>query len=249
MYMSERVAVADPFVRVFATGFTEAFRLEKSSSHHLTVRDATGTARYTGTSEFVTGVWYRVEWHAVSSTTVGQLEVRIYIADQATPIESFTSGATLNIRAETSWIQFGPSFSLNPAPASKWFDELAIGSSASGWLGSAPGTPINLTPIADAGPDMTLEPRTVCTLNGSATDDGSIASWQWRQISGPTVTLSSTGAQSPTFTTPSIEGGTSLVFGLIATDDNDQDSAEDTVTVAVLTPTVYYARGGGWSAT
>jgi hypothetical protein len=247
MYMSTLVAVADPFVRVFAAGFTEAFRLEKSSSNHLSVRDATGTARYTGSSEFTTGVWYRIEWRAISSATTGQLQVRVYVADQVTPIESFTSSANLNIRAETSWVQFGPSFSLNPAPGSKWFDEMAIGSTASGWLGSAPGTPINQAPVAYAGPDATIEPKTMHTLSGSATDDGSITSWQWRQISGQAVTLSSVTSQNPTFTAPAIQGGGELVFGLIATDDGSQASVEDTVKITVLTPTIYYARGGSWS--
>lgn len=248
MYLSDQVATADPFVRVYATGFIEAFRIEKSSSHHLTVRDSTGNPLYTGLSEFTSGVWYRVEWHAISSTTVGQLSVRIYVADQTTPIESFASTANLNIRAEASWVQFGPSFGLNPAPGSKWFDEMAIGSASGGWLGSAAGLPINQTPIAHAGTDEVIEPGTAHTLAGSATDDGSINTWYWRQISGPAVALSSTSAQNPTFTAPSIQGGGVLLFGLTATDDGGQISPEDTVQITVLSPTLYYAKGGSWSA-
>jgi hypothetical protein len=245
-YFQGLAAAADSIVRAFATGFAEAFRIEASAAHKLVVRDSSGTARHTSTNSLVAGSWYRLEWHAVSSTTVGQIETRLYIADQSTPDDSFSSAATLNLRAETSWLQFGPSFGLNPAAPRKWFDEAVVGMAAGGWIGIAPGTPLNQAPIADAGLDATAEPHASYNLQGAATDDGTIAAWSWRQISGTPVTLSSPTAQNPSFTAPAVQGGDTLVFGLTVTDDGGLASTEDTVTITVLTPTRFFARGGSW---
>jgi hypothetical protein len=74
-----------------------------------------------------------------------------------------------------------------------------------------------------------------------------VSTWSWRQVSGPAVALSSTSVAQPTFTVPSILGGTTLVFGLTVTDNNGNTSVEDTVTITALTPTVLYARGGVWT--
>ncbi|HYH74507.1 MAG TPA: PKD domain-containing protein [Candidatus Saccharimonadales bacterium] len=238
---------ADAIVRLWATGFSEAFRVEVNTAQHVVMRDFSGS-RFTSANALAANTWYRLEWHAVSSTTVGQLELRLYIADQTTPIETFTSAATLNIRAETSWIQVGPSLAstMNPGAPRKYFDEIVIGSAAGGWIGKAAGQEINQAPTANAGADIALEPHETYYLQGSATDDGTIANWSWRQISGTAVTLSSTTTQSPSFTVPAIIGGDTLVFGLTVTDDRGGVSAEDTVTITALTPTVLFARNGAW---
>jgi gliding motility-associated-like protein len=49
----------------------------------------------------------------------------------------------------------------------------------------------NKTPVANAGPDqMVTLPTNILTLNGSGSDaDGSITSYTWAKVSGPTVTL------------------------------------------------------------
>jgi hypothetical protein len=245
-YVTDFAASADPFVRGYAAGFAEAFRIELNASKQLVVRDTNVIARYVGVSTLTAGSWYRLEWNVVSSTTIGQMNVQLFVADDTTPIEDFSSTATLNTRAETSWLQIGPSFGQNPAPLSKWFDEITIGTAAGGWIGIAAGTPINQTPIVDAGVDGEGEPGSVYNLQATATDDGTIVSWFWRQVSGTAVTLSSVTAQNPTFTVPSVQGGDTLVFGVIATDGGGLVSAEDTVTIAALTPTVFYARGGTW---
>jgi hypothetical protein len=238
---------ADAVVRLWATGFSEAFRMEVNTAQHLVLRDFTAS-RFTSANALTANTWYRLEWHAVSSTTVGQLELRLYIADQTTPLETFTSSANLNIRAETSWVQVGPSLAstMNPGAPRKYYDEIVIGSAAGGWIGKAAGQEINQAPTANAGADIALEPHETYYLQGSATDDGTIANWSWRQISGTAVTLSSANTQSPSFTVPAVIGGDTLVFGLTVTDDRGGVSAEDTVTITALTPTVLFAQGGVW---
>ncbi len=51
----------------------------------------------------------------------------------------------------------------------------------------------NQTPTADAGADRFLEGgATSLTLSGSGSDDGSIESWRWTQLNGPSATLTGT---------------------------------------------------------
>ncbi|MGV7225049.1 MAG: PKD domain-containing protein [Nitrospinales bacterium] len=65
---------------------------------------------------------------------------------------------------------------------------------------------INEPPIADAGTDQAIKERETVTLDGSGSkdvDDG-IASCQWSQNSGPSVSLSSPAVYQPTFTARSV---------------------------------------------
>ena len=91
----------------------------------------------------------------------------------------------------------------------------------------------NQAPVANAGADQTITlPVNSATLNGGSSRDadGTIASYQWAQISGPsTSTLSSTSAASITVS--------SLVQGVysykLTVRDNSNATASDTVTVTV----------------
>ncbi|HEY9162740.1 MAG TPA: PKD domain-containing protein [Desulfomonilia bacterium] len=93
----------------------------------------------------------------------------------------------------------------------------------------------NLPPTANAGPDQTVSENSLATLDGSAStdpDDG-IASYAWKQLSGPRVVLSDPAAVMPTFTTPNVgPAGESLTFQLTVTDVGGLKSS-DTVNVNV----------------
>ncbi|GEN06746.1 F5/8 type C domain-containing protein [Myxococcus fulvus] len=105
------------------------------------------------------------------------------------------------------------------------------------WVFGAPATPgANQPPVANAGADRTVVlPTSSITLTGSATDsDGSIASYAWTQVSGPTATL--TGAATSTLTVSDLSAGT-LVFRLTVADDDGATHSDDvTVTVANTPP-------------
>jgi hypothetical protein len=95
---------------------------------------------------------------------------------------------------------------------------------------------INEPPMADAGPDQTVEEEDVVTLDGSSSadlDDG-IASYMWEQTAGPSVTLSDNSAVQPTFIAPDVGSeGDSLTFLLTVT-DNGALKATDTCIVNVV---------------
>ena len=91
----------------------------------------------------------------------------------------------------------------------------------------------NDPPTADAGPDQTVLEETTVTLDGSNSsdpDDG-IETYRWKQIAGPSVSLSNPDAVQPTFTTPSVAGNksTSLKFELTVTDYGGLKDTDTTV--------------------
>ncbi|MDA8405218.1 MAG: PKD domain-containing protein [Desulfobacteraceae bacterium] len=91
-------------------------------------------------------------------------------------------------------------------------------------------------PVANAGPDASVREGDIVTLDGSAslasTADG-VLSYAWRQLSGTTVTLSSTDNVRPVFTAPFTgPEGADLVFELKVTDSANK-TGSDTVTITV----------------
>ncbi|MCE7862665.1 MAG: tandem-95 repeat protein [Bacteroidetes bacterium CHB5] len=89
----------------------------------------------------------------------------------------------------------------------------------------------NQNPVANAGPDRTLTlPTNSLTITGGGSDpDGSIASYAWTKVSGPTATIN--GQNTATLSLSSLVAGT-YVFTLTVT-DNLGSTGSDNVTVTV----------------
>ena len=101
-----------------------------------------------------------------------------------------------------------------------------------------PVAPVNQPPIADAGPDQTVDAGSVVMLFGSASDtDGTVASVQWDQTAGAMVSLSMQDQVLTSFVAPEVNADTTLVFELTVTDDGGAtDSDEASVTVRPVVP-------------
>jgi VCBS repeat-containing protein len=99
--------------------------------------------------------------------------------------------------------------------------------------------PVVDPPLADAGPDQTVDENTTVTLGGSNSFDteGETLSYQWDQLAGGPVLLSNPQAANPTFTAPSSvgSGGELLSFQLTVTDE-EAAQVTDTAIVNVTLP-------------
>ena len=97
----------------------------------------------------------------------------------------------------------------------------------------------NQPPTANAGTAQSITlPTTTATLTGSGTDsDGTIASYQWSQVSGPTTATITTPTTATTTVTSLTTAGT-YTFGLIVKDNQGASSAQSTVSVTVSAQTV-----------
>jgi len=118
---------------------------------------------------------------------------------------------------------------------------------------------VNQPPVVNAGTNQTLAlAGGGITLNGSATFDamGSVTSYVWSQVSGPSVILSNANAAIATSFIPARTSLTVYVFALVAT-DNEGLSATGTVTITQQNasllksyPQVYFrGTANGWGTT
>jgi hypothetical protein len=91
---------------------------------------------------------------------------------------------------------------------------------------------VNDPPTADAGPDQNVDEQTTVILDGSNSfdpDDG-IESYRWKQIVGPSVSLSDPEAVQPTFLAPDVgPDGVSFTFELTVTDFGGLQSSDTAI--------------------
>lgn len=104
----------------------------------------------------------------------------------------------------------------------------------------------NTPPVANAGPDQTVDELTVVTLDGSASADadGTVAGYTWTQTAGTPVALDETTPAMPVFTAPDLDADETLTFSLVVTDDNGAASAADSVNINVVAKVVPTANAG-----
>jgi len=92
----------------------------------------------------------------------------------------------------------------------------------------------NAPPVANAGPDLTVEEGALVTLDGRASHDPDsfTFTYSWTQVGGPAVTLNNPLTVRPTFAAPPTAAVTVLTFKLTL-DDGDGNTASDTVSISV----------------
>lgn len=92
---------------------------------------------------------------------------------------------------------------------------------------------VNKPPVANAGPDQTVNEGTLVTLDGtkSSDPDNDVLTYKWTAPAG--ITLNSTTVAKPTFTAPGIASDTEYTFTLKVTDTSNS-STTDQVIIKVL---------------
>lgn len=91
---------------------------------------------------------------------------------------------------------------------------------------------VNKAPIANAGPDQSLDEGILVTLDGTgSTDmDSNVLTYFWSAPSG--IVLNSTTASKPTFTAPEVQTNTNYTFSLVV-NDGKVNSTVDQVIITV----------------
>ena len=101
----------------------------------------------------------------------------------------------------------------------------------------------NRTPLADAGPDQTVQGGAVVVLDGTGSSDEGQFSYTWVQTGGPSVTLDNANLARPRFTAPAGQASaTPITFEL--TIDDGIATATDSVVVTVEANTAPVADAG-----
>jgi len=95
----------------------------------------------------------------------------------------------------------------------------------------------NVRPVANAGVNRTVNKGELATIDatGSLDPDGTIASYTWTQLTGPSVVLDTTVPGQVSFTAPDISADTDIVLQLNII-DNSGAGHSDSITVTVTDP-------------
>lgn len=86
----------------------------------------------------------------------------------------------------------------------------------------------NTPPVVSAGSDVTVNPGdTGVALTGTATDDDTVSSVLWTQLSGTAVTINNANTLNANYDAPAESEGEELVFRLTASDNNGASASAD----------------------
>jgi hypothetical protein len=151
---------------------------------------------------------------------------------------------------------YNPSFTTTgvAAPGTTLTFDLVVGDgtklSVADQVGVRLNTVENNVPVANAGPNQTVDEQTLVALHGTGTDaDNDSLTFTWTQDSGPSVLLTGANTATPSFTAPEVPPGQQyfdLVFSLTA-HDGFSDSVPSPITVHVVNtndPPVAEAKAG-----
>ena len=127
---------------------------------------------------------------------------------------AYVTGITNSLSAATFPVIVGPDLTFNGGTSDAFVAKIAE------------------EPIADAGPDQTVDEGTQVTLDGSGSSGASLT-YHWSQVAGSPVSLNVTDPVHPTFVAPQVPvGGETLTFQLVV-NDGQQSSQPDQVDITV----------------
>ena len=145
-----------------------------------------------------------------------------------------TAGTTVTLSSATA---SSPTF-IAPSSAEVLTFEITVADGRGGSDSETVDVTINSPPVANAGPDQTVDSGVTVTLDGSGSSDpdtDDTLSYDWTQTVGTTITLGSTTAVSPTFTAPNVSEA--LTFELTVTDNHGASATDDVIiTINAFTP-------------
>lgn len=158
----------------------------------------------------------------------GVVEWILWDSDRTTVLETKSATTATTSTAAPGEFRTGAPASATLVPRTHYLSSVQAGHYASGWpTPIPPAAPVVESVVATTtGESFSTATVTATLAAGSAAPD----SWTWTQTSGPTVTLSGSGA-SRTFELPALMDGGTITIQATATKDSVSHSMSTTVTV------------------
>ena len=238
------VAASAVILRVRSTSANAAIGV-LTTAGVLILQNAAGTGlkNFNSNTALPNG-WYVLCIAAIKGTGTGDGTISAWLrkASDDSLVDSYGPVATVNAgTANITTAQTGKPIGSGTVDLN--FDEFQF---ETGSTTEIPRIPANTAPTANAGPDQTKLPGTLCTLDGTGSTDPEFdtLTYAWTPPGG--ITLSSNTASQPTFTTPYAMTQQTYTFGLVVTDTGALSSSSDTVVITVPAHPEWYHNGTAW---
>ena len=188
---------------------TFAGGIQVTTGRVLSVQNASFGTAGTFTTAMTVGTYYRIEWELISSTTVGQIVLNLYVGDSATATETHTY-TSQNFGANCAHVMIGWPSGQHASQPSTSFDD--VGLSTTGFLGPASTTTVPGAPTAVSGTPGNAQ--VALTWTAPASNGGSAITGYTviPQIAGVNQTPVNTGSTSTSFTVTGLTNGTAYTF-------------------------------------
>lgn len=141
--------------------------------------------------------WYRVELEVTrgTSTTTGQIALRVYALDNTTPTVYSITSSTIDL-GTLDLAQFNIGKCSTTPTWSMYLDDVAVNDGSTAPIGIAT---TNVKPTANAGAAQYVQAASVVSVVGTDSDpDGTVASRAWTVLSSPGAAPTLTGASTAT---------------------------------------------------
>ncbi len=106
------------------SGGNNAISIRLKSDGKIELIDSGNTVRATSTGSITGDSWNRIAFHFIHSTTVGQIEAKLYSPAWSVSPETVTTAANLNTRANADTILFGQTAASPAGSPTLFFDNI-----------------------------------------------------------------------------------------------------------------------------
>lgn len=211
-----------------SVNFNLQLALNTNRTINVSLGAAQGSTTLKTTAALSVDTWYRIEvaTEIGASSTTGKVWMSYFVGSSTTPVETGLANLATDMgTTPIVSIRFGK---LNTSGnVDFYYDAIAVDNVNSTFLG-----PDTAQQSASLGADVAaIEPWSPVTMTLTAA--GAPTGYVWRQTSGPTVTLTGTGA-TRSYTAPGLLATTTLTFAAKASYASGDFSVEDFVNHEVL---------------
>lgn len=211
-----------------SVNFNLQVALNTNRTINVSLGAAQGSTTLKTTAALAVDTWYRIEvaTEIGTSSTAGKVWMSYFLGNSTTPVETGLANLATDMgTTPIVSIRFGK---LNTSGnVDFYYDAIAVDNVNSTFLG-----PDTALQSASLGADVAaIEPWSPVTM--TLTAGGTPTGYVWRQTSGPTVTLTGTGA-TRSYTAPGLLATTTLTFAAKASYASGDYSVEDFVNHEVL---------------
>lgn len=206
LYLTALPSASNHIVSGVTSGSVQGWAIDVTSTGTVILRNAANTNVKATTSTLPLNQWVRLEWHITQASGTGTFQLQVYTAANGTSVTEDTGVITSDYGLNTSSVQVGAKLTGTATMPAFYVDDVAIATGA--WIGPQ-GSAVVANPTVNVGPDLSRaisQGNVTVTCTATPATGGTIQSYAWTQVSGPTVTLTNANTATVTVAPPATAG-------------------------------------------